>query len=112
MRCAEHGHSFRHRGLGIVCAAILLVPSIAVLLAGGNNLAAWGLFRGKLGFASLFGTFFGLLFLWGVFRSRRIWWLHVRYGDGVKNISLPGVDESELEAFLMALKDREEPRMQ
>ena len=69
---AEQAHSFRHRGWGIVCGALLLVPSVAVLLAGGNNFAAWGLFRGKLGFAALFGAFFGLLFLGGVLHSRRI----------------------------------------
>ena len=100
---SKHAISFRHRIWGIVFAAVLLVPSLAALAGGANNPAAWGIFKGKLGFAALFGTFFGVMFLWGVCRSRRIWWMHVRYGKAGKNIPLPGVDERELERFVKAL---------
>ena len=106
-RCAEQAHSFRHRGSEIVCGACC--GSVGSRSARRRQQSrGLGAFQGQAGFAALFGAFFGLLFLGGVLHSRRIWSLRVRYGDAVKNIPLPGVDENELEEFLKALRDREE----
>jgi hypothetical protein len=101
----EEAHSFRHRLWGLVAALILLAPPLGLLVAGNfaANLALVGLFKGRFGLGLLFAAFFGLMFLWGVVTSRRIWWLQVRYGSARKSVPLPGVEPELLERFVQIL---------
>src|SRR5262245_24782834 len=92
-------HSFRHRVLGMVAAAVLLIPSLwslfLVLVQG--NFAVLGT---HLGLAILCGLFFGTLFLYGVLASRRIPWLSLSHNGVEKLIALPGTEKHEVETFL------------
>jgi hypothetical protein len=102
----DEAHSFRHRVLGLIAGLILLAPPLALLLTDNavGGLARLVFFwRGRFAFGVLFLGLFGLLFLWQVLASRRIWWLHLRYGRVPKSVPLPGVDPESLEGFVKAL---------
>jgi hypothetical protein len=98
IRLEEH-HSFRHRGLGMIAAVALLVPSLWFLIAvivSGN----WPVLGTHLGVAVFFGLLFGTLFLYGVLASRRIPWLRLTCDGVEKMIPLPGVEKHDVEQFL------------
>lgn len=101
----EEAHSFRHRVWGLGAGIFFLVPAAALLLPAGvvDKVAVLALFQTKVGLAVVFTMFFGFLFLWGVFRSRRIWWLRIRYGSTTKLLALPGVDPEALGEFMAML---------
>ena len=98
LRVEEH-HSFRHRGWGMLAAAVLLIPTfwcLVTVIVEGN----WAVLGTHLGLAILCGLFFGTLFLCGVLASRRIPWLRLTH-DGIENmIPLPGVEKEVVESFL------------
>lgn len=98
MRVERH-HSFRHRGLGMIAALLLLIPSLWSLMttiAAGN----WAVLGTHLGLAILFGLLFGTLFLYGVLSSEYIPWLRVAQNGVEKLIPLPGTQNLEVERFL------------
>ena len=101
----EEAQSFRHRLWGLLAAGVLLIPSIALYVAGNfaGNVALLAMFKGRAALGLLFMTFMGLYFLWGVVTSQRIWWLHVRYANVLKLAPLPGVDSEGLEQFVEIL---------
>jgi hypothetical protein len=102
----EVAHSFRHRILGFLVATLLLGASLAVVVRAIalGDMGVFTIVRGRVGVGLLCMVFFGLLFLWGVVTSRRVWWITVRYGGTRKLIPLPGVDDGALERFLQILK--------
>jgi hypothetical protein len=99
---AEEAQSFRHRVWGLVFGILFLLPAASMVLPGDiiGNLAVLGFFRGKLGIAVAFTALFGVLCLWGVFTSRRIWWLRIQYGRTLKLIPVPGVGQESIEQIL------------
>ena len=98
IRLEEH-HSFRHRGFGMIAAAVLLAPSLWSLISvmvSGN----WPVLGTHLGVAIFFGLLFGTLFLYGVLASRRIPWLRLTYNGVEKTIPLPGIERHDVEKIL------------
>jgi hypothetical protein len=104
----EEAQSFRHRVWGLLAAGVLLIPSIALYVAGNfaDNAALLAMFKGRAALGLLFMTFMGLYFLWGVITSQRIWWLHVRYANVRKLVPVPAVDSGGLEKFVEMLGER------
>jgi hypothetical protein len=103
---AGQAQSFRHPLLGLLAAGLLLGPSLALLLPGNIavNIAVLAFLRGRVGGGVLFAAFFGILFLWGVVTSRRIWWLHLRYSGVRKTLPLPGAEPQRIERFLQSVR--------
>jgi hypothetical protein len=100
----EYEHSFRHRNLGLLFAVALFGLS-GVLLGGfqGGDLTRLPRAMGKIGIGSLFAFLFGMLFLVGVVRSRRVHWLCFRYAGVRRQIDLPGVVVAELQKIVTLL---------
>ncbi|HMF17626.1 MAG TPA: hypothetical protein VKE98_10490 [Gemmataceae bacterium] len=98
IRPEEH-HSFRHRGLGMIAAAVLLVPSLWSLISVMVS-CNWPILGTHLGVAIFFGLLFGMLFLYGVLASRRIPWLRLTYNGREKLIPLPGIEKHEVKKIL------------
>ena len=100
----EFEHSFRHRTLGLLCAVVLFAVSVFFLgiFQFGD---AVGLPRttGRIGIAGLFAFLFGMLFLLGVLRSRRVHWLCFRYARVRRQFDLPDVSLAELEKLAARL---------
>jgi hypothetical protein len=99
---AEQAHSFRHRVVGMVATVILLVFGVGVLGGPAFHLNVDDV---RLALAGIFAIIFGLVILFGVATSRRIWWLSVKYGSTYKLMPLPGVDLEAIEPFLQVLRE-------
>jgi hypothetical protein len=100
----EYEHSFRHRILGLLCAAALF--GLSVMLGGifqGGDVTSMPQTMGRIGIGSLFAFLFGLLFLVGVLRSRRVHWLCFRYAGVRRRIDVPDVMVAELEKIVVLL---------
>lgn len=108
----EEAHSFRHRVFGLIAGICLLILPVGLLISAATlpDQAVQALDLDRLSGLSLVGLMcgilFGLVFLWGVITSRRIWWLRVQYGKMPKLIPLAGAGQLDVEEFLEALWDR------
>jgi hypothetical protein len=103
----EIHHSFRHRGCGIIAAGIFFSAAIAGLVPCAADVGGLKL-EGRFAIGSLFALIFGVMFLVGVLRSRRIFWLRFNYANVARQIPLPGADVEALQKFLRLLEEWEE----
>jgi hypothetical protein len=100
----EYEHSFRHRALGILCAVVLLTTSVALLgLFQAGPLIGLPRMPVHIRFGALFAFLFGVLFLVGVIRSRRVYWLCFRYAEVQRRVDLPDVLRAELQRLVVLL---------
>jgi hypothetical protein len=102
----EYEHSFRHRVLGLLCAVLLLAASVVLLglfLAG--PLIGRPRMAGRIGFGAIFAFLFGMLFLVGVIRSRRVYWLCFHYARVRRQVDLPNVVRADLQRLVVLLPD-------
>ena len=103
---AMEAPSVRHRLLALITGTLLLMPLTLTLLPANmpGGVIILALFRGKALFGVLFAAFFGIMFLWAVFTSQQIWWIHLKYAETQKYIPLPGADPDRVERFIDALR--------
>jgi hypothetical protein len=101
----EYEHSFRHRFLGLFCAVILFMASVVLLgIFQAGPMAGLPPMTGRFGIGGLFAFLFGMQFLVGVIRSRRVHWLCFRYARVRRQIDLPDVLLAELQRLVALLE--------